>query len=914
MESRFFRNFMVGLAPLMTVALTLGIFAFGGLYPFGDKSLAWGDMDQQFLPLLAEFLDILAGKEGFFLSMQNGGGINFFGVFFFFLCSPLNFLALLWERGDLALFLNVLILCKLTLLALTASLFFRIARPGLCPFAGAGLSVLYAFSGYSLMYYQNPMWLDVAALFPLLLLSAERLFDRGKGGWFGVLLAVQVMINLYLSFAVVCFLVLYAGIRLISLPDRKSKALLFLRASAGAAGVSAVVWLPMLAAYGASGRMRDVLSLLSGSSLTAPIWTTVPTIFCLFPLLPFVGYVFWKDRKNPLLVMFALTLIPLFLEPVNKMWQTGDYMAFPTRYAFLTLFCGLCLAADALSPGKALLPRENGVFEGLSGQKPSQKPGLAGRLCGTALMVGICLLLYRFSVSWLASQGETMDAYTSTLWGNEASFSALLRYYLAALFCGLCLFALSRSRWKFRQTVGGCLCLLAAVEAVFGSGVYVLPPAQKPTDFVAAMALADRIDDEDFYRVKMERKLFDVNWVGGMGYPSLAHYTSMTPKTLMDTAKKLGYSGYWMEIGSHGGTLLTDALFSHKYVISRPTGGESVFETQNYALTESPWVLPLGVTYRPGGETELPLHRLEAQNALSTLLFGRELLTAYEATSSSGILDQSREGVVSLAVSEAGTASLTYEIEVRGAKTLYFDLFDRVSNALQEEINGAATVYVNNRLAVANYPSQSCNGLVALGDFQNETVRVKVYLHKSFTCTSFGVYGLDRTALAEALQSRPSQGLTSSPNRLSGEITANGGESLLIALPFDAGFSATVNGRPVPTEEVFGLLSLPLEEGLNRVELVYRSPGTGAGSLLAGISLLLCGLWAAFCRRKAVCGLLSGRTGEKGAALFGALDRAESRLMRLSPAAGKLSLILTGLLAAGVFVLLYLFPLAVRLF
>ena len=74
MEHKIFKSIMIFLAPVMTAALLLGIYASGGLYPFGGKSLAWGDMDQQFLPLLNEFLDMLAGKDGFLLSMLNGGG------------------------------------------------------------------------------------------------------------------------------------------------------------------------------------------------------------------------------------------------------------------------------------------------------------------------------------------------------------------------------------------------------------------------------------------------------------------------------------------------------------------------------------------------------------------------------------------------------------------------------------------------------------------------------------------------------------------------------------------------------------------------------------------------------------------------------------------------------------------------
>ena len=906
MKDSIFKNIMIFLAPVMTAALLLGIYASGGLYPFGDKSLAWGDMDQQFLPLLNEFLDMLAGKDGFLLSMLNGGGMNFWGVFFFFLCSPFTFLALLWERADMALFLNILVLCKLCAVALTASVFFRLARPGVHPFAAAGLSVFYAFSGYCLMYFQNPMWLDAVMLFPLLLLAAERLFDRGKGGWFGILLALQVVLNLYLSFPVVCFFALYAGIRLIGLPDRKAAALRFLRACGGAALCSAVVWLPMLKAYGASARMRGLFSVLAGSSLTAPIETTVPTVFCLFPLLPFVGYTLWKDRKNPMLILFALTLIPLFVEPVNKMWQTGDYMAFPTRYAFITLFCGLSLAADALGARK-----EGEAAPELAA--PVRQNCLPLQLVGTLLSVGVCLVMVRFSSDWLAAHVGEMDAYSSTLWGDEASFAALLTYYLVALGAGLCLFALDRVGWRFRAVTGLCLCALAAVEAVFGCGVYLIPPAEEPTDYAAVAELAEALDDEGFYRVKMERKLFDVNWVGGIGYPSLAHYTSMTEATLMDTAKKLGYSGYWMEIGSHGGTLLSDALFSHKYVISRSGGGDAVFQTPNYAITESPWVLPLGVTYLPDGQTELPLDRLAAQNALSDLLFGEELMRAYDFTDSRGVIDQSGEEGFSFAVSDK-TAFVSWEIEVEGRQTLYFDLFDRVSNALREEINGAATIYVNNRLAAADYPSQSQNGLICLGSFEDETVQVKAYLHKSFTCSSFGVYGLDEARLAELIAD-PGEGLSSSPNRLSGEIEAGAGEHLLVALPWDAGFSARVNGRTVEVSEVFGLLSLPLEEGLNTVEIVYRSPGLVAGGVLTGLGLLLCGLWTAFRCRAGLSLRLAAWFGKENFRLFGrAGERAEALLSRMTPAAQKAALVCCALLAAGVFAALYLFPLALNLF
>ena len=48
----------------------------------------------------------------------------------------------------------------------------------------------------------------------------------------------------------------------------------------------------------------------------------------------------------------------------------------------------------------------------------------------------------------------------------------------------------------------------------------------------------------------MDKKYFDVNMVGALGYNSLSHYASFTNESYMFTMKKLGYSSYWMEVNS----------------------------------------------------------------------------------------------------------------------------------------------------------------------------------------------------------------------------------------------------------------------------------------------------------------------------------------------------------------------------
>lgn len=88
-------------------------------------------MNQQVLPFLLDLKDILSGQGNLFLNMQNGGGMNFWGVFLFFLSSPFSLLTVFVDKQDMQLFMNVLVALKMAACALAASVFFRYRLPRL---------------------------------------------------------------------------------------------------------------------------------------------------------------------------------------------------------------------------------------------------------------------------------------------------------------------------------------------------------------------------------------------------------------------------------------------------------------------------------------------------------------------------------------------------------------------------------------------------------------------------------------------------------------------------------------------------------------------------------------------------------------------------------------------------------------
>ncbi|MBR4306226.1 MAG: hypothetical protein IKT78_05215 [Ruminiclostridium sp.] len=74
MKKSFFKNpislMTLAIPPVIVAAILLTVYALCGMYPFGDKTLAWCDMHQQVVPLLLNFKDILEGKGNFFLNVE----------------------------------------------------------------------------------------------------------------------------------------------------------------------------------------------------------------------------------------------------------------------------------------------------------------------------------------------------------------------------------------------------------------------------------------------------------------------------------------------------------------------------------------------------------------------------------------------------------------------------------------------------------------------------------------------------------------------------------------------------------------------------------------------------------------------------------------------------------------------------
>lgn len=801
------------------------------MYPFGTRSLSWCDMSQQVVPLLNQFKDILDGKSGFFLNMKNSGGMNFFGVFFFFLASPFTFLVKFVDKADMMMFANVLVALKMSVAAFTASLCFTLCRKKLDPFSVMLLSVMYPLSGYAMMYFQNIIWLDMMYLFPLLMIALDRITRRQKPLMYIFVLSAMVVVNYYISYMVVIFILLFTVVYILGAHSHEFCSRVcrdILVGSAISALLTAVVWLPSLLQYFSSGRGETtIVDSIVGSDFITNFFTILPMLFCsAFAIVITVTDIAVRGdhsaRNKRLILLLGLTLIPMFIEPVNKMWHTGNYMSFPCRFGFITIFFMLFCAAYSL-------------------EKPVDfKKNLPVNIVALAVC-GVAAALAFYYMNTLADKKkEEISRFSRTLWGDQESFKWLISVFLIVL----AIYGAAHFFYRkgfMHKTVFLSFCAIVFVgESFFSSGVYIGYPAMHNEEINKSQSeaydLADRIDDDDFYRVKSYAKFYNNNMIGALGYDTISHYTSLNDRNFMFTMKRLGYSGVWMETLAVDGTRLTDAMLSIKYEINGGCDGSSIiYQSKAGRIEHLPNYLPMGLLTDKGsmdGKEDLPdeLDRIGVQQYLSEALLGENLVTRYEPT---GELTK-KDGKYTFHTGD----TVTYEFDVDGTCALYADCFDELTNHLSEPIFDAFDISVNSSVTRTNYPNSSNNGLYCLGDFKNESVKVTFKCKKDITCASFGLMSIDTARLKELCKSAQGVGLTDVNNGMKGSCKLDKAQTCFVSLPYSDNYTIKVNGKMVDySRALSGFISFDLKKGNNDIEISFIPKGFAAGAAISSIGL-----------------------------------------------------------------------------
>ncbi len=287
-------------------------------------------------------------------------------------------------------------------------------------------------------------------------------------------------------------------------------------------------------------------------------------------------------------------LLPIFIEPVNSS-GTPEAISLSRQ---IRVYTG---AASRLIGGR----RPEREMRAISKSKKNALIGITAAVV-TAYLMALLILSLRI---------KQVSVYVRSLGGDSESLLYILNWTIVVAGAAALIIELYNGGRLSGRTKTSALAFLMIVQSVFFSTIYIGEAANTAAWMPWITSLENKIDDDEFYRVKCESKIFDVNLIGALGYNTLAHYTSLTKEDYLFAVRNLGYSGYWMEVGSHGGTLITDALLRNKYIIAKDEKFEGeltqVYSNGGYQIYEERDALPFGIVTSAKDERISALPQLE---------------------------------------------------------------------------------------------------------------------------------------------------------------------------------------------------------------------------------------------------------------------------------------------------------------
>ena len=329
------------------------------------------DLWHQYYPFLQIFREKLAQGGSMFYTWVSGLGSNFLSMIGYYIASPLNLLTFLvpaeYLRHALAVFTVIKIGCAGLFFSIFARKVFRRAD-----FLTVSFSCLYALCAYSMGYYWNVIWLDTFALFPLVMLGALELFCHSRFKLYTLTLALSIIANYYIGYMVcVSVVIAFIAYTVIYRPAVRvffKKLGQFFVFSALGCMMSAFIALPCFvalgSAHGSTQGFSGSLSLYRGfEQILATLLPFheptaidgLPNTFCGLATVILCFVYFWNTRialreKMAALGVTVFLILSMNLNVLDFFWHGMHFPnQVPFRFSFVLSFALLFIALRALT-------------------------------------------------------------------------------------------------------------------------------------------------------------------------------------------------------------------------------------------------------------------------------------------------------------------------------------------------------------------------------------------------------------------------------------------------------------------------------------------------------------------------------------------------------------------------------------
>lgn len=788
----------------LPVLLLLALSAWGGIYPLGPESFLTEDLKYQYIDFFTWFRHVLTGEANIFYSFAQGMGSNTWGLYSYYLASPFNFIILLFDEAHLTLAIYVIVALKLACMNVAMAWYLR-RRFELTRSWALALALCYTWSTWSDTNLRNPLWLDALILLPLMAWSCRQLLRTGRFIGLSLLVAADVITCWYMAYITLLFCCLFVLFELAVMiyddevrPARSwiaGRAVRFTVAILLGLGLSAWTFVP------------TVLAMMGGGAKTAVgMFQTYPTAL-IRGFLPFAWNIDHAPQFYTGLIPLVLAISMLFEKRIDK------------RLRALTLvFAGFLVVSSVLGPLMYVwcgFRQPNGFY-----------CRIAFLLSFLEIWAAAFLLMRRAACR---AEGSNTRTVSWTEAGGRSACAAPIARKLAPL--------------------GALVLVLADLgfnAHVCWNQLYINYPQDTHDTYVnevdAQVRELKQLDADAFYRVDKTYNRAGAAFNEGIshGFNQLSTYSSANNPQAVAFLNSLGYSseGEFSSVYA-APNLVMDSLLGVRYIGTWSKPVASTETTLPHSNVTSPvyynsHALSLGYPCANGTNSESTLQGddpFERQNALFAELTGidRPLYTQLQ-----GVEQARSDASITWAVKlPAHTIGYTYA--QTGVESDWSQSVGLIVGG--EMISSEATRFSHNVRAFGESGDESTQHEISMVQGSPET-----QLPPKSQCL---FYALNIDVFEEGIERLQSRQFTPDvfeDGHVEGVYNAEKQTDLVLSIPYDKGWSATIDGKEVALSPAFGggMSQIQVPEGSHRIEMRFQSPGFTVGCAASIAALAAC--------------------------------------------------------------------------
>lgn len=798
------------------------IFAYYGIAPFGEKH--WrGDFYGQFIPFLSELGRKLKSGASLFHTWNTGLGSDFWSIMGYYLMSPISIAASLVKNTDIILAAGIAGILKTGLCGMSMHYYldrhFDLGNRGKPEkVLGVVLACIYALSPFMRYAALQPMWINTAVLFPILLLGMERLVKEGEKRLYFWALAGTIFSNYYMAIAVCIFCILYffyllyiEGNKPFFCKKNRRSFFLFSASSLLAGCAAGALLLPQIAAIAQTeaGHIKRIV--------------TIPKFYTLWD---FVLFAFFHDKTSMgqtpdlFITLGAVLTLPLYFMQKHVAPKRKRGMA--AILLFLVLACN----TDSLIY----------LFNGF--HVPNGYPVRFGYimvffviLCSAEVFFGMEQIPFR-KILYLLGGGISVYSFCVSvhysIWLELSSGIWFSKVLPLILFAGG-IWLMGRKRKAAAVFLGILLCAESVENAIkFYPDYDMVENAASEYGKSGYNAQKwETLQPDLFCRIE-DRTVFSAN--GGLfgGYKSISAYTSTVRESVRKMYASLGLGNGVNLYNYLGSTPVTDALLGVSYIIVENNG---IAEEDIYKETERKGMFRVmehrdspGILYGITGEISGLDEELTGENALEYQNSCIRALTGVENV------------FVPLTVRGRGEEK---EITLVKQNRIYLTGKKRMENIVLDGREIPEQEFLEEAVPKDSYYLDLGNYTCMIDE--EESDRILSYRIKAAGTGRQGnepaCYILDKQKYREAMEhlnANPFTVTAYTDESVTGRIAMEEDGYLMTSIPYNKGWTVWVDGKKVsPQAFQNAFLCVALSAGSHDISMSYYPEGLRLGGFVS---------------------------------------------------------------------------------